>query len=323
MPGRLLRVLALILFAMATQAVASGPRWVTGQPYYYPEGYSIVWYTDSPQYFTDSGDLSAYVNNYATYAIVAAAAGVWAITTSRLNLLNGGALDEHASAANVYPTTTGIVFPTDIQSTNYLNKQIAVLYDSDGAITDLMLGQGASDPSGCRQNAVTESVDSISTSGKIQHAILVLNGRCTGPAPEQQLQLQYQLMRAFGRVIGLGWSQTNDNVFTGNPTPTYNQALYWPIMHPIDVICGPYTYQCMPQPFTLRDDDVSGLGLLYPVWVFAPPAPGKTGTVTFPSGQGMQGVNVVIHRLEPAWSIPEAWESTSGVSGYLFRRTSP
>ncbi len=332
MPGRLLRVFALILFAIATQAVASGPRWVTGQPYYYPEGYSIVWYTDSPQYFTDSGDLSAYVNNAAANAIVAAAAGVWTIPTSRLNLLNGGALDEHASAANVYPTTTGIVFPTDIQSTNYLNKQIAVLYDSDGAITDLMLGQGASDPSGCRQNAVTESVDSISTSGKIQHAILVLNGRCTGPAPEQQLQLQYQLMRAFGRVIGLGWSQTNDNVFTGNPAPTYDQALYWPIMHPIDVICGPYTYQCMQQPFTLRDDDISGLGLLYPVSASGPPAPGKTdtlarggrmiGTITFPNGQGMQGVNVVVHRLEGFWDVPEAWESTSGVSGYLFRRRS-
>ncbi len=140
-------------------------------------------------------------------------------------------------------------------------------------------------------------------------------------------------MRAFGRVVGLGWSQTNDNVFTGNPAPTYNQALYWPIMHPIDVICGPYTYLCMPQPFTLRDDDISGLGLLYPVWVFAPPAPGKTdtlarggrvtGKITFPNGQGMQGVNVVIHRLEPSWAIPEAWESTSGVSGYLFRRSSP
>jgi hypothetical protein len=333
MRGRFLGVVALILFAIATQAVASGPRWVTGQPYYYPEGNIIVWYTDSPEYFTDSGDLSAYVNNAAANAIVAAAAGVWTVPTSRLNLLYGGTLDEHASAANVYPTSTGLVFPADVQSANYLNKQIAVLYDSDGAITDLMLGQGASDPSGCRQNGVTESVDSISTSGKIQHAILVLNGRCTGPAPEQQLQLQYQLMRAFGRVIGLGWSQTNDNVFTGNPAPTYNQALYWPIMHPIDVICGPYTYQCMPQPFTLRDDDVSGLGLLYPVWVFAPPAPGKTdtlargarmrGTISFPNGQGMQGVNVVIHRLEPFWDTPEAWESTSGVSGYLFRHSSP
>src|SRR6185369_10684458 len=207
-----------------------------------------------------------------------------------------------------------------------------VLYDSDGSITDLLLGSGASNPSSCLQNAVTESVDLLTHWGDIQHAILVLNGRCTGPAPEQQLQLQYQVMRAFGRILGLGWSQTNDNVFTGNPRPTYQQALHWPVMHPIDIICGPYTYQCMPNPFTLRDDDISGLGLLYPVSYFAPPAPpGKTdtiarggrlhGTVTFPNGQGMQGVNIVIHRLEPFWNIPEDWESTSAVTGFRFRRS--
>ena len=98
----------------------------------------------------------------------------------------------------------GFIFPADVQSSNYLAKQIAVIYDSDGSITDLLLGEGASDPSGCRQSGVTESVDSIVPAGFIQHAILILNGRCTGPAPQQQMQLQYQLMRAFGRILGLG-----------------------------------------------------------------------------------------------------------------------
>ncbi|HEX2917126.1 MAG TPA: IPT/TIG domain-containing protein [Edaphobacter sp.] len=319
-----------LLFCFPPIAFASGPRWATGAPYYFPEGRPIVWYTSSPQYFTDPGDLSSYVSHDAADAIVKAAASVWTIPTANFNLLYGGNLAEHVSLANVYPTGTGIVFPADIQSTSYLTRQIAVLYDSDGAITDLLLGAGASSSTSCRQNAVTESVDSISSSGKIQHAILILNGRCTGPAPEQQLQLQYQLMRAFGRVIGLSWSQTNDNVFTGTPTPTLQQALHWPVMHPIDILCGPYTYQCMPQPFTLRDDDISGLDLLYPVGNPAPSVPGKTdslaranrivGTVSFPNGQGMQGVNVVIHRLEPSWNLPETWEDTSGVSGMLFRR---
>ena len=318
-------------FLASASALASGPRWVTGDPYFYPTGRMMVWYTDTPRYFTDPGDLSPYVNHAQADAIVAAAAAVWTIPTARLILSYGGPLDEHVTSANVYASSTGIVFPTDIQSSKYLNKQIAVLYDSDGSITDLLLGSGASSPSSCRQNAVTDSVDLFTHWGDIQHAILVLNGRCTGPAPEQQLQLQYQLMRAFGRILGLGWSQTNDNVFTGNPRPTYQQALHWPVMHPIDIICGPYTYQCMPNPFTLRDDDISGLGLLYPVSYFAPPAPpGKTdtlargghlhGTVTFPNGQGMQGVNIVVHRLEPSWNIPEDWESTSAVTGFRFRR---
>jgi hypothetical protein len=202
----------------------------------------VVWYTNQPLYFTDPGDLSSSVNHAAADALVAAAASVWNVPTASLVLSRGGALDEHVSGANTFLGSSGIIFPADVQSINYVAKQIAVIYDSDGSVTDLLLGNGASDPTGCLQNGVTESVDSIVPAGQIEHAILVLNGRCTGPAPEQQMQLQYQLMRAFGRVLGLGWSQTNDNVFTGSPQATFNQAMHWPVMHPIDIICGPYTY---------------------------------------------------------------------------------
>jgi len=321
---------SLFLIAVGCSAGASGPRWVAGSPYFYVPGWLVYWYSDTVLYFTDPGDLSQYVSHSAADAIVDAAASVWNVPSARITIARGGALDEDVSSSNVYASTSGIVFPADVQAANYAAKQIAVIYDRDGAVTDMLLGSGASAPSSCRQNAVTESVDSIVNNGQILHALLVLNGRCTGPAPEQQLQLQYQLTRAFGRVLGLSWSQTNDNIFTGNPLPTYQQSLYWPVMHPIDVICGPYTYQCMPSPFTLRDDDISGLTTLYPNPQNYTHPPGKVdtfatanrveGTLSFPGGQGMQGVNVVVHRLEPFWDTPEAWESASSVSGYLFRR---
>jgi hypothetical protein len=322
----------LCWFAIASSACAGGPRWVTGPPYFTTSGVPVVWYTNQPLYFTDSGDLSATVNHAAADAIVAAAAAVWNVPTASLVLSQGGALDEHVSGANTFLGSNGLIFPADVQSSNYLTKQIAVIYDSDGSVTDLLLGNGASDPSGCRQNGVTESVDSIVPAGFIQHALLILNGRCTGPDPEQQMQLQYQLMRAFGRVLGLGWSQTNDNVFTDSPLPTANQALHWPVMHPIDIICGPYTYQCMPQPFTLRPDDLSALAQLYFIAQGTAPA-GKMdsllnaslmeGHVSFPTGEGMQGVNVVVRRWEqytPATDI-EDWYSVSSVSGSLFRQS--
>ena len=291
----------------------------------------MVWYTNQPLYFTDPGDLSSSVNHAAADALVAAAAAVWNVPTASLVLAQGGALEEHVSGANAFLGANGPIFPADVQSSNYLAKQIAVIYDIDGSVTDLLLGDGASDPSGCLQNGVTESVDSIVPAGFIQHAILVLNGRCTGPAPQQQMQLQYQLMRAFGRVLGLGWSQTNDNVFTDSPQPTANQALYWPVMHPIDIICGPYTYQCMPQPFTLRPDDLSALAQLYFI------AQGQAGSgkqdsllnaselnghMSFPDGEGMQGVNVVVRRWRqytPPSQI-EDWYVASGVSGSLYRQ---
>jgi hypothetical protein len=292
----------------------------------------VVWYPNPPLYFTDPGNLSSSVNHAAADALVAAAANVWNVPTASLVLAQGGALDEHVSGANTFLGPSGLIFPADVQSSNSAAKQIAIIYDSDGSITDLLLGNGASDPTSCLQNGVTESVDSIIPMGYIQHAILVLNGRCTGSDPEKQMQLQYQLMRAFGRVLGLGWSQTNDNVFTGSPQATFNQAMNWPVMHPIDIICGPYTYQCMPQPFTLRPDDLSALAQLYPI-PEGTAGPGKMdtllnasqfqGEIYFVDGQGMQGVNVVGRRWQQYTdpSQAEDWQTASSVSGTYYRQS--
>ncbi|MGA1983037.1 MAG: IPT/TIG domain-containing protein [Acidobacteriaceae bacterium] len=315
------KILAALLTALFATANAEAPRWVTGPPYFTAAGGTpVVWYTTAPLYFTDPGDLSANVNHAAADAMVAAAAGVWNVPTSAMVLAQGGALAEHVSGANSTLSSSGPVFPADVESANYAAVQIAVIYDSDGSVTDLLLGSGASSPAECRQNAVTESVDSIVPAGFIQHAILVLNGLCTGPAPEQQLQMQYQLERAFGRVLGVGWSQTNDNVFTGSPQPTAAQALHWPIMHPIDIVCGLYTYQCLPQPFTLRDDDVGAISVLYPMAASYLQASKAYGTVSFPTGQGMQGVNVVLARQQGGVATPQGFEDVSSVSGFLFEQ---
>ena len=338
LPTRLLASLATVLTLLVSSlsAWASGPRWVTGRPYFTgPAGKAVVWYTTQPLYFTDPGDLSAFVTHAQADAIVAAASAVWNVPTAAIVIGYGGSLDEHVNTANTYLGSNGITFPADVRSSNYGARQIAVIYDSDGSVTDLLMGGGASDPVECRQNGVTESVDSFSPAGQILHAVLILNGRCTGSAPEKQLQMQYQLERAFGRVLGVGWSQTNDNVFTRIPQPSYMQALHWPIMHPIDIVCGPYTYLCLPQPFTLRDDDVAAITTLYPFRVWdrfpaTPPAPGKQwsyqqasvadGTVTFPTGEGMQGVNVVVQRQQGNAASPEGWYDVSSVSGFLYQQ---
>ena len=327
----LIRTLVTLTLALSSTAsvLASGPRWVSGPPFFAPTGFNITWYTTSPRYFTDPGDLSPFVSHAQADALVAQAAAVWNIPTASLVLTQGGSLNEHVSAANIAVAPTGLTFPSDVQAANFQNIPIAVLYDSDGSVTDLLLGAGASDPSGCRQAGVTESVDSISPGSQILHALLILNGRCTGPDPRQQLQLQYQLERAFGRVLGLAWSQTNDNVFTGTPTPTTEQQLNWPVMHPIDIICGLYTYQCMLQPFTLRPDDIASLALLYPIAQGQAPA-GKQdslanastldGYVQFPNGQGMEGVNVTVRRHKMFTDYIEPWQAVSAVSGFSFRR---
>ncbi len=290
----------------------------------------IGWRQQTLLYSTDPGALSASVNHQAADALVAAAANVWNLPVANITLAQGPALAEDVNGQNVYLSANGVVFPADVSSSNAAAIPLAILYDQDGAITDTLLGAGASAPLSCRQNAVTESVDAFDPDGYILHAILIVNGRCTGPAPEQQLQLQYQLQRAFGRVLGLAWSQVNDNVFTGTPTPTYQQALHWPIMHPLDVICGPYTYQCLPSPFTLRSDDIASMVLVYPVSLSSA-APGKSPSlaaavanfaqIRFPTGEGMGGVNLLAQVVPGSTGVAQPWVEVSSVTGYGYRRS--
>ncbi len=320
-----------MLLGVAGSAWGSGPRYVAGPPFFTASaGSAVRWKQTNLMYFADPGDLSAAVNHQAADALVAAAAGVWNIPMASITVSQGGALAEHVSGADVYLSSDGMVWPNDVTSANSAAIPIAVVYDTDGSVTEALLGAGASDPSGCQQNAVTESVDLFDPAGYISHAIVVLNGRCTGTAPEQQLQMQYQLERVFGRVLGLAWSQTNDNVFTGRPQATYNQAMNWPVMHPLDILCGLYSYQCMPQPFTLRPDDIAGMVGLYPVAKGTTPPAGKQvsladanslqGFVNFPTGEGMAGVNVLFEQAPRFSPIAQGYFQTSAVTGSSFRR---
>jgi len=315
------------LALVAATAWAGGPRFITGTSGYAQAGIPMAWYTAQPMYFTDPGDLSSGVTHAQADAMVASAAGVWNVPTANITLAQGGQLSEHVSGANSYFNGTDVVFPADVEATNYQAIQIPIVYDSDGSITDLLLGGGASDPSGCLQNGVLESVDSFGSNATIQHAVIVLNGRCVGSNPQQLLQMQYQLTRVFGRVLGLAWSQLNDNVFTGVKTVTAAQMAVWPLMHPIDVICSAYTYQCMQNPFTLRIDDVAALVALYPVMTTTSTKTQSrlntvavSGAVNFSTHQGMELVNVVATRNLTGTGVWEPYPVVSGMAGYLFQQ---
>lgn len=313
--------------AMATAAWAGGPRFVTGTQYP-TAGQFMAFYTPQVTYSTDPGTLSSLVTHAQSDAMVAAAAAVWNVPTATLTLTQNGELAEHVSSNNTYFNGTEVVFPADVEATNYLKIPIAVIYDTDGSVTDLLLGSGASSPSGCRQNGVTEFVDGFGATGTIEHAEIVLNGLCLTSAAASLTQMQYQVMRAFGRVLGLAWSQVNDNVFTGATQPTAMQMQNWPVMHPIDVVCGLYTYQCMQNAFTLRPDDLSALALLYPVTA-ANVTAGKTvstangafveGWTSFSTGQGMEMLNVAVTETEASGAIWESWQTASGVSGVMYQ----
>jgi len=65
-------------------------------------------------------------------------------------------------------------------------------------------------------------------------------------------------------VLGLDWSQINDNVVTGSPAPTMNDYAGYPMMNPMGALCFP-TYGCTSNPMQTRMDDQAAISRLYPV----------------------------------------------------------
>jgi hypothetical protein len=237
----------------------------------------------------------------------------------------GGALAEDVNGSNVTVGASGVILPADIQPTA-TSKPVAVVYDADGSVIDAIYGTGASSPLACQNNAVLVSVDNLEITGNIVHALVLVNGLCATNAV-QIANLQYQLIRGFGRVLGLDWSQTNEEMFV-NDQITANGLVGWPIMHPIERLCNGSSGQCMPSPTQLRTDDIAALNRLYPVTaanvssfagkiITAAATLSVQGTVQFPGGQGMQGVNVVLQPLVNG--VPDVRYTATAVSGVFFQ----
>jgi hypothetical protein len=155
---------------------------------------------------------------------------------------------------------------------------------------------------------------------------MIVNGRCATDSAHVAL-VQYELLRGFGRILGLDWSQANDGMFPGNTTP--DGLLGWPLMHPVEKLCNSNGNPCMTGTIAPRVDDIAALNRLYPVTsANASNFPGKSvtaaatisiqGTISFRTGQGMQGVNVVARPLIPGSDQPDMRYPSAAVSGSLF-----
>ncbi len=329
-PRFLVSVLLLAGFAAGVPASASGPHWVAGAEYFSPavKGNPVVWTNGQVSYYMDQGALSGSVSNSQAASAVASAAAVWAqVPTAAVAITQGGSLSEDVNGSNVTantPAGTGAVLPADAQP-SATGKPVAVVLDADGSVIDAIYGPGSSDPGFCTQNGVIATVDSFAVSGSIAHALILINGRCATSAGLDGL-LQYQMVRAWGRVLGLDWSQVNEAMWPSHPTT--DGLTGWPLMHPLEYLCTGSDVSCLPNQLTLRTDDVASLNQLYPVTAVnagswsgktqtAPATITVTGTISFRDGQGMQGVNVVLTPLNG--STPDVRYTASAVSGAYFR----
>ena len=328
------RLLLVALLLLPAPLRAGGPLYVAGVTGFNQglAGTPLTWANGAISYYTDQGDLSLLLKQADANALVAEAFSRWtSVPTAALAATRTGQLDEDVSSANVTRSGDTITLPADIQPNSA--KPLAIVYDADGRVIDALLGSGAGSAQLCAANSVIGGADRFTSDAHIAHALLILNGNCALTSADLPL-LRYRLVRMIGRVLGLDWSQLNDNVVSGSPSPTADDYAGFPLMHPSGAACSA-GYGCILNADQPKPDDRGALSRLYPVTaanaasfsgkkVFSDTTARIRGSVRFPAwaglpGQGMQGVNVVARFLDPATGKASHAVATSSVSGFLFR----
>jgi hypothetical protein len=322
-------IAVLLPFALSSCAVAfaGGPKFVAGASYFNSSvtGQPVRWAGGQVNYYVDQGPLNSSVSNQQATAMVDAAAALWsAVPTAGVTLTDKGQLNEDVSGSNILAGPAGhFAQPADIAPAAAA-YQLAVIYDADGSVIDALYGAGASQPDACQNNGVWFWIDNITPDALITHAVIILNGRCA-TTPSLLQMTRFQLARAFGRVLGLDYSQVNPNALTSG---NFAAAQAWPIMQPLSGACGPAGGNCVPNPSALSYDDIAALNRLYPITAANIASfPGKQitaagtisiqGTISFRTGYGMQGVNVVVRPLDSNGQPLYQYTVTS-VSGSCF-----
>jgi hypothetical protein len=334
--------MAAALFALLlapTAAIAGGPKYVAGVSYFDPGvmGQSVHWAGGRLNYYVDQGPLSASVDNQQATAMVDAAASLWnAVPTAGIALTDMGTLSEDVSGANIAISApnfavTGeqtnqlgtIIAPADV-TPSATSSPVGVIFDADGSVIDTVFGTSTAEENSCENNGVYFWFDNINPDATIAHAVILLNGLCATDADHLQM-MSFELERAFGRILGLDFSQVNPGAQTNGEAGGIDG---WPVMQPYSGLCVASGGACIPNPTQLRWDDIAALNRIYPITAANLASfPGKLitaattvsiqGIIRFRTGAGMQGVNVVARPLD-ANGNPLYQYTVSAVSGANF-----
>ena len=319
---------ALLLMALApAMAFAGGPKYVAGVSFFNPSvlGQPLHWSGGRVSYYVDQGPLNRTVTNQQATAMVDAAAALWsAIPTAGVTLVDQGPLHEDVNGSNIEVNASGqITAPADV-TPGAIGYPLAVIYDADGSVIDDIFGATSSEPESCQNSGVFVWMDNLNPDATFAHGVILLNGLCATSAGLLEM-MSFELERAFGRILGLDYSQVNPGALTNGEA---GGAEGWPVMQPLSGACGASGGDCIPDPAVLRYDDIAALNRIYPITTANLSSfPGKEltaantisiqGVIQFRTGYGMQGVNVVA-RPHDANGNPLYQYTVSSVSGVPF-----
>ncbi len=240
-------VLAIALLALAPPTTrAGGPKFIAGTSFFNPAvlGQPLHWANGQLNYYVDQGPLSATVTNQQATAMVDAAAALWsAVPTAAVTLTDMGPLNEDVNGSNIAVNAAGqITEPSDVtpSATNY---PLAVLYDADGSVINALSAPPPATPPAARTTAST-SGSTTSTPTPPSPTPSSCSTASAPPTPTCSQMMSFELERAFGRVLGLDFSQVNPGALTSAAGGT----LGWPVMQPLSGLCGAQRRRLHPQP---------------------------------------------------------------------------
>ena len=108
--------------------------------------------------------------------------------------------------------------------------------------------------------------------------------------------MSFEIERAFGRILGLDYSQVNREAAKVNEPDGFDG---WPVMQPLSGLFSSSGGTCIPNPALLHYDDIAALKRIYPITTqinLCPPGKMLTapntisirGSTSFHTGSGMQ-----------------------------------
>ena len=260
-------------------------------------GKEVAWRTGTTiTYNVDQGNLGT-LNNTQAVALVDELFGIWqSVPSVSLTVQKGAQLPVDVTAAN----------HTSYRSYNSNNPDPyhAIIFDTDGSITDAVFGVGASDFTAGFAGP-TWTVGGA-TDGEILDASAVLNAKFLSSGYGSLTEFKAIMLHEFGHFLGLGHSQLNiGNAFDREVLFNNNGTL--PIMFPISL---------GDRPVTLSADDKAQLTRLYPG-----ASAGSFGTIKgkvllSDGATPFQGANVIARRVDDPANI-----AVCSVSGFLYQGT--
>ena len=87
-------------------------------------------------------------------------------------------------------------------------------------------------------------MDNLNPDATVAHGVILLNGLCATNANLLEM-MSFELERAFGRILGLDYSQVNPGALTNGET---GGTLGWPVMQPLSGVCGASGGDVHPRP---------------------------------------------------------------------------